>query len=279
MRSANVTQAVTLGQTLFATAPIVNGAVAYAWFVGPAGSETLQAITPINSATFSAPLTAGQQLANTVAADNSRNATLAFDDLLLTVGFNHCQRRLCAGAGAGSAGTTARSFDRVGPKSSVVEIDQYAGADVEHLSDLADGDLRQRAQEQKNITNKCLTNASGPLLHYNVAADGDNSLKPYGVSAFQAWCAGIAYNPFSVDWRNGHPAEGSPRSAAGHDPRLLRASAGVVPVEPGSQRRRGSDAPRLFIASIGRSSPAPASSASTPKKTPRRLRSVRRRHP
>ena len=32
MRSANVTQAVTLGQTLFATAPIINGAVAYAWY-------------------------------------------------------------------------------------------------------------------------------------------------------------------------------------------------------------------------------------------------------
>ena len=38
MRSANVTQAVTLGQTLFATAPIINGAVAYAWYVGSAGS-------------------------------------------------------------------------------------------------------------------------------------------------------------------------------------------------------------------------------------------------
>src|ERR1700733_7658974 len=35
MRSANVTQAVTLGQTLFTTGPLVNGAVAYAWFVGP----------------------------------------------------------------------------------------------------------------------------------------------------------------------------------------------------------------------------------------------------
>src|SRR5271165_4122839 len=66
MRSANVTQAVTLGQTLFATAPIVNGAVAYAWFVGPAGSETLQAITTINSAAFSAPLTVGQQAATVV---------------------------------------------------------------------------------------------------------------------------------------------------------------------------------------------------------------------
>ena len=63
MRSANATQAVTLGQTLFATAPLVNGAVAYAWYVGAAGSETLQAITTINSAAFSAPLTAGQQAA------------------------------------------------------------------------------------------------------------------------------------------------------------------------------------------------------------------------
>src|ERR1700678_1222260 len=75
MRSANVTQAVTLGQTLFATAPIINGAVAYAWYVGPAGSETLQAISSINSMTFSAPLTSGQQLASSITADNSRNPT------------------------------------------------------------------------------------------------------------------------------------------------------------------------------------------------------------
>jgi len=86
-RSANTTQAVTLGQTLFATAPIVNGAVSYAWFVGPAGAETLQAISSINSVTFSTPLTSGQQLASSITADNSRNPTLAFDGLL-TVGFN-----------------------------------------------------------------------------------------------------------------------------------------------------------------------------------------------
>ena len=39
----------------------------YAWFVGPAGSETLQAITTINSATFAVPLAGGQQLASAVA--------------------------------------------------------------------------------------------------------------------------------------------------------------------------------------------------------------------
>ena len=86
-KSSNTTQAVTLGQTLNAVAPLVNGAVAYAWYVGAAGAETLQAITTINSASFSAPLAAGQQPATAIAADNSRNATLAFDGLL-TVGFN-----------------------------------------------------------------------------------------------------------------------------------------------------------------------------------------------
>ena len=79
MRSSNTTQAVTLGQTLYAAASGIGGAVAYAWYVGAAGSETLQAITTINSASFAAPLAAGQQPASAIAADNSRNATLAFD--------------------------------------------------------------------------------------------------------------------------------------------------------------------------------------------------------
>ena len=39
-----------MGQTLFASVTALQGAVAYAWFVGTAGSETLQAITTINSA-------------------------------------------------------------------------------------------------------------------------------------------------------------------------------------------------------------------------------------
>src|SRR6202012_67426 len=55
-KSSHATQAVTPRQTLSATVPPVQGAVAYAWYVGTAGSETLQAITGINSATFTAPL-------------------------------------------------------------------------------------------------------------------------------------------------------------------------------------------------------------------------------
>src|SRR3954470_2061194 len=37
-RSANATQAATLGQTLFASVAALQGAVAYAWFVGTAGA-------------------------------------------------------------------------------------------------------------------------------------------------------------------------------------------------------------------------------------------------
>ena len=72
-KSASATQAVTLGQTLSATVAALSGAVAYAWYVGTAGAETLQAITTINSATFGVPLTGGQQAVSAVTADNSAN--------------------------------------------------------------------------------------------------------------------------------------------------------------------------------------------------------------
>src|SRR5438552_3892391 len=81
-KSANATQAVSLGQTLFASVTAIQGAVAYAWYVGTAGAETLQAITTINSATFSAPLTGGQQAVSAITADNSANASYAYDGLL-----------------------------------------------------------------------------------------------------------------------------------------------------------------------------------------------------
>ena len=192
MRSANATQAITLGQTLNATAAIVNGAVAYAWFVGAAGSETLQAITTINSATFSAPLASGQQAATVIGADNSRNPTLAFDGLL-TVGFNPVNGAYVQTLAPGTAG--AGSFLTASGRGSVIEIDNMLVSMWNNYR-LSPTVLYVNAQEQKNITTKCLTNASGPLIRYNVAADGDNG-GPYGVSA-----SGVVrwyYNPFSVD--------------------------------------------------------------------------------
>ena len=192
MRSANATQAVTLGQTLSATVSLVNGAVAYAWFVGAAGSETLQAITTINSATFAAPLLTGQQLASTISADNSRNASLAFDGLL-SVGFNPANNAYVQSLATGQAGTG--TFLTSSGRGSVIEIDNML-VQMWNISRISPTVLYVNTQEQKNISAKCLSSTSGPLLRYNIDA-GAQGGSPYGISA-----SGVVrwyYNPFSVD--------------------------------------------------------------------------------
>ncbi len=188
MRSANVTQAVTLGQTLFATAPIINAAVAYAWYVGPAGSETLQAITTINSASFGAPLASGQQAASVITADNSRNQTLAFDGFL-TDGFNPATSSFVQALPSGTAGTG--SFLTSSGRGSILEIDNML-MQMWNSYRLSPTVIYVNAQEQKNITAKCLSNASGPLVRYNVDA---SQSAPYEFTA-----SGVVrwyYNPFT----------------------------------------------------------------------------------
>ena len=152
----------------------------------------MQAITTINSATFSTPLLTGQQPASTITADSSRNPGLAYDGLL-NVGFNPANNAYVQSFATGTAGTG--TFLTPSGRGSVVEIDNMLVSMWNNYR-ISPTVIYVNAQEQRNITNKCLTNASGPLLHYNVQADGDNS-RPYGVSA-----SGVVrwyYNPFSVD--------------------------------------------------------------------------------
>ena len=188
LRSTNATQAVAAGQTLFATVPVVNGAVAYAWYVGAAGSETLQAITTINSAAFNAPLTTGQQAATVVTADNSRNQGVAFDGLL-TDGFNPATSSYVQALASGTAGTG--TFLTPSGRGSIVEIDNML-MQMWNLYRLSPTVIYVNAQEQKNITAKCLTNSSGPLVRYNVDA---SQSAPYEFTA-----SGVVrwyYNPFT----------------------------------------------------------------------------------
>jgi len=191
-KSVNTTQAVTLGQTLSATASLVNGAVAYAWFVGAAGSEALQAITYLNSATFAAPLLSGQQLASTITSDSSRNPGLAFDGLL-NVGFNPANNAYVQSLATGTAGLG--TYLTSSGRGSVVEIDNMLTSMWNNYR-ISPTVLYVNTQEQRNITTKCLSNSSGPLLRYNVSANSDTSL-PYGITAngVVRWY----YNPYSVD--------------------------------------------------------------------------------
>jgi hypothetical protein len=188
-KSNNATQAVTLGQTLFASVTAIQGAVAYAWYVGAAGSETLQAITTINSASFSAPLTGGQQAVSAITADNSANSSYAFDGLLTTA--------LKAGSNAyvsimpsGTAGTGTPLT--ASGRGSVVEIDTMF-QQMWNQYQLSPTVLYVNVQELKNITAKVLTNASGPLLRYEVSGDGN----AYDLAA--AGAVSFYFNPFALN--------------------------------------------------------------------------------
>jgi hypothetical protein len=134
------------------TLSVVNGAVAYAWFWGAAGSETLGAITTINSVNITAAAT-GTQLSSAVTnggSDNSLNA-LKFDGLLYQA-WKSGSNAYIASQATGTAGTgTPLTPDGEG---GVVEIENA----LKHFWDayrLSPTKIYISSQEQKNI-NKCV---------------------------------------------------------------------------------------------------------------------------
>jgi hypothetical protein len=167
--SAEASQAVTLGQTLFCTVIPIQGAVAYAWYVSTmSGTETLQVITTINSLAITTPLSTGNQSQSTITTDNSANASYAYDGLLTTAlkpGSNAYVSIMPTGtAGTGTALTASG-------RGSVIEIDTMFQKMWDNFQ-LSPTVLYVNSQELKNITAKVLSNASGPLLRYDTPADG-----------------------------------------------------------------------------------------------------------
>lgn len=190
-KSANTTQAVTLGQALLASTPAVNGAVAYAWYVGAAGAETLQTITSINSASFSAPLSTGNQAATAITANCSNNNGIAFDGLLTTAFINAGTNAYVATMPTGTAGTgTPMTSSGSG---SIVEIDNMLKGmwDQYRISPTV---MYVNSQQLKDMTAKVLNGASAPLLRYDVAADSS------GGTEYRLTAAGVIsfyFNPYT----------------------------------------------------------------------------------
>jgi hypothetical protein len=196
-KSAVATQAVTLGQILSVSTTAIPGAVAYGWYVGGAGAAKLEAVTTINSATFSAPLAGTGQTLASITADNSKN-DLAFDGLLYTA--INAYNAGGAGNGAyvkmmatGTAGTGTPLT--ASGRGSVVEIDDMLLSMWNNFQ-TSPTVLWVNAQEIKNITSKVLSNASGPLLRYNMPADGSGN-QPYAIMANGV--VEMYFNPYALN--------------------------------------------------------------------------------
>jgi hypothetical protein len=190
--SAEASQAVTLGQTLFCSVAAIQGAVAYAWYISTStGTEILQAITTINSFAVSTALLAGTQSQSAFSiTDNSANPGYAYDGLLTTALKNGSNAYVYTmPTGAAGIGTTLTSSGR----GSVNEIDTMFQTMWNNF-ELSPTVLYVNAQELKNITTKVLSNGSGPLLRYDTPADG-------GEGEYQLTASGVVqfyYNPFAI---------------------------------------------------------------------------------
>lgn len=190
-KSAAANKIVTLGQSLFCTVTAVQGAVAYAWYVGLAGAEKLEAITTINSAAFAAPLAGTGQPATAITTDNSMNASYAYDGLLTTAlkpGSNAYVRTMATGIAGGGTPLTASG------RGSVSEIDVMFEA-MWDLYQVSPTVLYVNSQELKNITDKVLSSASGPLLRFDAPTDGSSG-------GYQLTASGVVqfyYNPFAIN--------------------------------------------------------------------------------
>lgn len=188
-------QAVTSSTSALAmTVTAIQGAVAYAWYistVNTTGTETLQAITTINSYVQSVPLAVGNQAATAITADNSANASYAYDGLLTTAlksGNNAYVNALATGtAGTGTVLTASG-------RGSVNEIDTMFQKMWDNF-ELSPTVLYVNSQELKNITTKVLSNSSGPLVRYDTPADGS-------AGEYQVTASGVVqfyYNPFAIN--------------------------------------------------------------------------------
>ncbi|HUN99567.1 MAG TPA: hypothetical protein VMU69_25450, partial [Bradyrhizobium sp.] len=190
--SGEASQAVTLGQSLFCSVTAIQGAVAYAWYISTSsGTETLQAITTLNSLAVSAPLSTGNQSQSAITTvDNSANPNYAYNGLLTTAlmpGSNAYVNTLATGTPG--TGTTLTPSGR----GSVVEIDNMFQAMWNNF-ELSPTVLYVNSQELKNITTKVLTNGTGPLLRYDSPADGSQG-------EYQLTASGVVqfyYNPFAI---------------------------------------------------------------------------------
>ena len=179
----------TAASTISASCAAVLGACGYAWYIGQAGVEKLTAITSLNSVLVTSLVAQGTQLPTAIVADNSRNASYAYDGLLTTAFANSGSAYInTLATGVAGTGTALTASGR----GSVVEIDNMLQAMWSNYQ-VSPSVLFMNAQEIKNVMNKVLSNASAPLLRY----DGGSGSDPYAIVAGGTVAA--YFNPFALN--------------------------------------------------------------------------------
>ena len=149
-------------------APVL-GAVAYAWFWGTVGNETLGAITNTNTVLIKTAAGTGAQLASALpSTDNSKNALL-FDGMITqicTAGSNSYIYAMPNGVAGVGTGLTSNS------SGGVVEIDNALRSFWDNYR-LSPEEILVSAQELNNITTKVIAGGGTPLFRFNIdKADG-----------------------------------------------------------------------------------------------------------
>lgn len=170
-KSAEATQAVTLGQSLNCYVTPVEGAVGYAWFIGAAGSEHLEFLTTINSLSVSAPLNGTRQLASALTAtDYSRDTVYNIDGLL-----TFCKspnNSIVQALATGTVGTgTSLTSDSAGGVQEINNLlqnmyDQYR---------LGPDEILVSSAGIRAINKLCISNGGSPLFRFVMDDKGGQS--------------------------------------------------------------------------------------------------------
>lgn len=213
MGTASAGQATTGTQTLRMSVTPINGACAYAWYVGTAataGATYLQAITTINSYELTTtPVTSTQADNATGLGTNNSTNSLAFDGLLYTA-FN-TSAVSSSNAGGGYVKTMATGTAGTGTpltssgRGSVEEIDQML-VTMWNNNQLSPTVIYCNAQEIRNISNKVLTGASSsPLVRYNVGAN-EQSMQIAASPFIDTYYNPITKQPLKVEVHPNIPA-------------------------------------------------------------------------
>lgn len=195
------TQATTGTQNLNCSVTAIEGAVAYAWYVGTAGAERLEAITTINSVVFSAALAGtGQTLASVSnpTTDYSRNNGTggnnapAFNGLLYASFNNASAINTILATGTAGTGTVLTASGR----GTITQIDTVLQG-LWNSFRISPDVIWVSAQEMINIAAKIYGGTANGLLRYSV------NLTPTG--ELQAGVAGIQYINLLGAAANGAP--------------------------------------------------------------------------